>query len=198
MVSVASSAFTSAYLRPAHRSGTAPSLRRGSVVHDLSGTMGRSDSRSALPRFAGALLIGFVAPSTPPRVAPGVFTPGTETGLSCSHIGSPAIPRPLRRRVLRGCISKRFTPSLAFAHRSQARLPVGPPRGGRSSRRGRLRLMLRTGELHPPAVSRRGLDPALQRQDLSERWRAATKVAWSLLWPDSHRLVGHLSPAPPF
>ena len=90
--------------------------------------MDRSDSSSALPRFTGALLIGFVAPSTPPRVAPGVFTPGTETGLSCSHIGSPTIPLPLRRRVRRGCISKRFTPSMAFASTGQARLPVGPLR----------------------------------------------------------------------
>ena len=37
-------------------------------------------------------------------------------------------PRPLRRRVLRGCISKRFTPSMAFAQSCQARLPVAPLR----------------------------------------------------------------------
>ena len=116
--------------------------------------MGRSDSRSALPRFAGALLIGLAAPSPPPGWHPRVFTPGAETGLSCSHIGCPTIPRPLRRRVLRGCISKRFTPSMAFAHHDQARLPLGPSRGGISSRRGRLRFMLRTGGLHPPSPRR--------------------------------------------
>ena len=49
--------------------------------------------------------------------------------------------------------------------------------------------MLRTGGLHPRPVSRRGLDPALQRPDLSERQRAATEVAWSLLRPDFHQQV---------
>jgi hypothetical protein len=49
--------------------------------------------------------------------------------------------------------------------------------------------MLRTGDLHPPMVSHQGRDPALQRTDLSLRWRAATEVAWPLLRPDSHRLV---------
>src|SRR5205085_11942715 len=79
--------------------------------------------------------------------------------------------------------------ALASAHPPQARLPAGPPRGGGSSRRGRLRCMLRTGGLLPHPVPRRGLDPALHRPDLSVRWRATPKVAWPLLWPDSHRLV---------
>src|SRR5216683_2720527 len=39
------------------------------------------------------------------------------------------------------------------------------------------------------APSQRGLDPALRRPGLPERRRAATKVTWSLLWPDLHRLV---------
>ena len=39
------------------------------------------------------------------------------------------------------------------------------------------------------ALAHGELDPALQRPDLSARWRAATQVAWSLLWPDLHWLV---------
>ena len=91
--------------------------------------MGRSDSRSALPHFARPVLIGFGAPNPPARFGrPSGLTVGAETGLSCSHDDSPTIPRPLRRRVLRGCISKRFTPSMAFASSCQARLPVAPLR----------------------------------------------------------------------
>ena len=160
MVSVASSAFTSAYLRPAHRSGTAPSLRRGSVVHGIASTMGRSDSRSALPRFAGALLIGLVAPRPPPRSgAPRGLTAGAETGLSCSHDRLSHHSTPSTPPGSSGLHSKLFTPSMAFASTTQARLPVGPLRVV-ILRRGRLRFMLRTGGLHPPS---RGLDPALRR-----------------------------------
>jgi hypothetical protein len=111
--------------------------------------MGRSDSRSALAHFTGMPLIGFDAPSPPVRWHPTGLTAGAETGLSCFHDGFLTVPRPLRRRVHRGCISKFLTPSMAFATECQARLPVGPLRG-ECFRRGRLRLMLRTGELHPP------------------------------------------------
>ena len=77
------------------------------------------------------------------------LTSGAETGLSCFHHGCLTVPRPLRRRVLRGCTFKFCTPSMAFATECQARLPVVPLRG-ECYRRGRLRLMLQTGELHPP------------------------------------------------
>ena len=110
--------------------------------------MGRSDSRSALAPFAGSLLIGFAAPGPPPGRHPRGLTARAETGLSCSHDGCPTVPRPIRRGVPRGCTSKRFAPSLAFAHPLRARLPVGPL-AGQTSRRGRLRFMLRTGGLHP-------------------------------------------------
>src|SRR3954453_9068850 len=99
------------------------------------------------------------------------LTAGAETGLSCSHLGCATVPRPLRRRVLGGCASKGFTPSLAFAYLHQARLPVGPLRGC-TLRRGRLRSMLRTGGLHPPNGGR---DPVLRRPGLPARRRAATK-----------------------
>ena len=100
---------------------------------------GRSDSRSTLPHFTGpplhpegpgSSLPVHVLGRLPRRRTAGARVPAG-CGLSCSHAGCPTIPRPLRRWVLRGCISKRFTPSLAFAPRLQARLPVGPPRGGR-------------------------------------------------------------------
>jgi hypothetical protein len=121
--------------------------------HSLHGTMGRSDSRSALPPFTVVPLIGFGAPRPPVGWHPPGLSAGAETGLSCSHTGCPTIPRPLRRRVLRGCASQLFTPSMAFAQRHEARLPVGPALAdGASSRRGRLRFMLRTGGLHRPSA----------------------------------------------
>src|SRR6266568_5319249 len=104
----------------------------------FSGSTGRSDSRSALTHFAVWRLIGLDALSPPSDGTPGVVSAGAETGLSFSHDGCPTIPRPLRHRVPRGCDSKFFTPSMAFALSSQARLPVGPSRG-KSFRRGRLR-----------------------------------------------------------
>ncbi len=146
-VGLARWALTSAYLPRSHRPSAAPSHPR--ALPRFLGTMGRSDSRSALAHFTGTPLIGFDAPSPPLRWHPRGLTAGAETGLSCSHDGCLTIPRPLRRRVHRGCHAKFFTPSLAFALGRRARLPVGPI-WGNVCRRGRLRLMLRTGELHPP------------------------------------------------
>jgi len=173
--------------------GWRPFAPAGSVVHAFTATMASSDSRSALPRFAAPHRLS--GSSLPVHRRAGTSTvfrlrrTGAKTGISCSHIGSPTVPCPLRRGVLRGCTSKRFTPSLAFAPALQARLPVVPPLGGSSSRRGRLRFirLRRTDRWVAPPHGR--LDPALRRTDLSVRRRAATKAAWSLLWPDSHRLV---------
>jgi len=69
--------------------------------------------------------------------------------LSCSHDGCANVPRPQRRWVVRGCISKRITSSLAFVRCPGTRRPVGLLSEGRS-RRGRLRFMLRTAGLHLP------------------------------------------------
>ena len=91
--------------------------------------MTSSDSRSALPHFVGFSAYRVRRSQSTSSVAlSSGLTAGAETGLSCSHDDSPTIPRPLRRRVLRGCISKRFTPSMAFAPSCQARLPVAPLR----------------------------------------------------------------------
>jgi len=147
--------------------------------------MGRSDSRSALPRFTGPPLIGLAAPRPPRGWHPRSLTAGAETGLSCSHDGSPTVPRPLRRRIPRCCSSKCFTPSLAFARGCRARLPVVPLAG--------VLLTTRQASLH--AADRRvasahgGLDPALRRPGLPKRRRAATRVSWHLPRPDLHRLV---------
>src|SRR5439155_4209637 len=123
------------------------------------------------PFRCSARRIGLVAPSPPPDWLPGLSLLG-------------------RRRVSPGPTSARppfhalyAAGFFGAAAPSASPLPWPSPTQPRlgSSRRGRLRLMLRTGGLHPPLVSQRGLDPALQRPDLSVRWRAATKVAWSRL-----------------
>ena len=68
-------------------------------------------------------------------------------GLPSSRHHHPNVPRPLRRGVLRGCASRLFTPSMAFTH-TGARLSLVPPYT--FSRRGRLRLTLRTARSHTP------------------------------------------------
>ena len=116
--------------------------------------------------------------SLPARLPSGsrVFTPGAETGLSCSHDGCPTIPRPLRRRVLRGCTpssSPRPWPSPQHARLGSRLVPCG------------WLFTTRQASLHAAdwwvAPSKRGLDPALRPRDLSRRRRAATKAAWPLL-----------------
>jgi hypothetical protein len=124
------------------------------------GSMGRSDSRSALAHFTGTPLIGFDAPSPPLSWHPRGLTAGAETGISCSHDGCLTVPRPLRRRVLRGCTSKFLRPF----HGLRLELPGSAPcwsLTGQFWRRGRLRLMLRTGESHPP---KEGLTPRFGAQ----------------------------------
>ncbi len=139
----------------------------------------------------GLPLIGSGPPSPPLGRHPRGLTAGAETGLSCSHDGYPSVPRPLRHRVLRCCISKLFTPSMAFAHGHQARLPVGPFRG-KSSRRGRLRFMLRTGGLHSPIGS---LTPRVDAQVSPNAGGLLQRVLvppLAGLSPASHReLPGH-------
>ena len=65
-------------------------------------------------------------------------------GLPSSRRHLPHVPRPLRREVLRGCASRLFTPSMAFALTAGARLLLVPTMRWVCSRRGRLRFMLRT------------------------------------------------------
>jgi len=60
--------------------------------------------------------------------------PGAGEGLSSSRHHRPNVPRPLRRGVLRRCISRLSTPSVAFALVFRARLPLGPFRAGLTPR----------------------------------------------------------------
>jgi hypothetical protein len=184
-VDLARGALTSAYLQrdPQTKYGAFP--LPWFCCHGLNSTVRRSDSRSALAHFAVRRLIGLDAPSPPIGWHPTGLTAGAETGLSCSHDGCPNVPRPLRRWVPRGCLSKCFTPSVAFVRIYGTRLPV------------RLLaepiLSTRQTSLHAAdrwfVPSQRGLDPALRRPGLPRRRRATTKVTWFLLWPDSHRRV---------
>lgn len=75
---------------------------------------------------------------------------------------------------------------MAFARFSQARLLFGPPCGGLPYRRGRLHVMLRTGELLDPLKGLcHGASPVGSRLAAAVSYRAA----WSLPGPDFHRLV---------
>src|SRR6266567_6447982 len=103
-VDLAHRALTSAYLPRTRRPSTAPSHPR--ALPRFLGTLDRSDSRSALAHFTGIPLIGLDAPSPPLRWHPKDLTAGAETVLSCSHGGCLTVPRPLRRRVRRGCIPR--------------------------------------------------------------------------------------------
>src|SRR5438445_279463 len=109
-VDLARRALTSVYLPRTRRPSTAPSHPQ--TLPRFVGTMGRSDSRSALAHFTGIPRIGSDVPSPSLRWHPRDLTAGAETGLSCSHDGCLTIPRPLHRRVPRGCWSKFFTPSM--------------------------------------------------------------------------------------
>ena len=111
--------------------------------------MGRSDCRSALTHFTVTRLIGLGAPSPPTTWHPVGLTAGAETALSCSHDGCANVPRPLRRWVLGGCLSKsspRPWPSSAHPRLGSQLVSVSEGR----YRRGRLRFMLRTAGLHLP------------------------------------------------
>jgi len=133
----------------ARRPSTAPSLRPGSVVPDLSGTMSRSDARSALTHFAGTPRIGRAAPS--PRI-------GLHPVRHCCWGEDGALLFPRR-------LCHRFTPRTPQGASVRHVHVLHPFRGLRSTRpgsapcwlpkevsarRGRLRFMPRTGGLHPP------------------------------------------------
>jgi hypothetical protein len=76
---------------------------------------------------------------------------------------------------------------VAFARFCQTRLLFGPPCGGLTCRRGRLHLMLRTGELLDPLKGLcHGASPVGSRLAAVVSYRAA----WSLPGPDFHWLVG--------
>jgi hypothetical protein len=71
-------------------------------------------------------------------------------GFSSSAAHLLYVPLSLPRRVLRGCISKRLTSSMAFAVTLAARLPLVPSSRRVQSRGGKIRHTLRTVQLLPP------------------------------------------------
>ena len=95
-----------------------------------------------------SLPAGYPLPGSSPvigRLAPApIRRRRTGEGLPSSRRHLPHVPRPLRREVLRGCASRLFTPSMAFALTAGARLLLVPTMRWVCSRRGRLRFMLRT------------------------------------------------------
>ncbi len=100
--------------------------------------MAASDSLPAgYPLPGSSPVIGHLAPAPIRRRRTG-------EGLPSSRRHLPHVPRPLRREVLRGCASRLFTPSMAFALTAGARLLLVPTMRWVCSRRGRLRFMLRT------------------------------------------------------
>src|SRR5215210_7535356 len=92
MVLLAASAFTYPCLLPARRSSAAPSLLRGSAVHGLTSTMGRSDSRSALPHFTVFPLIRLGAPVHPWGGAPGLASSADSGRRRVSPVPTMALP----------------------------------------------------------------------------------------------------------
>src|SRR6266508_4510430 len=76
-------------------------------------------------------------------------------------------------------------PSVAFAVKVPARLPLGRLRGFLLRRR-RLRFMLRTGQLPPPLWD---VVAPLRRRDLARRREPRYRGPWRLPGPDSHRLA---------
>src|SRR6266511_4251441 len=109
------------------------------------------DEVAALPITAGSVVPSARAvlrpPPTPSRLAthfpacspvigrdaPTAPSAGRRAGegLPSSRRHLLSVPRPIRREVLRGCASRLFAPSLAFALTTRARLLLGPPEGRR-------------------------------------------------------------------
>ena len=164
----------------------------------------RMDEAGALPITGGSVVRSAPAvlrpPPTPSRLAArfpahhrlsGAPLPhrsaacGAGEGLPCSRRHLPCVPRPLRREVHWGC-SRFMTPSMAFAPIPRARLLLCPPQGWLASRRGRLRLMLRTAwSLPHNGLSTSGFGPDRFQSDPPTCYRAS----WQLPGPDSHRLA---------
>jgi len=89
-----------------------------------SGTTGPSATLPAGCDFTGSPLI-----RTHCSRAVHFAAPGAGEGFPSSRTDLPTVPLPLPRGVLRGCASRLFTASLAFAQISPARLPLVPLRG---------------------------------------------------------------------
>ena len=152
-----------------HGPTAGPSLGEGSVVRSPgNGTMPRSD----------ALSVGLHP---------------AEEGLSSSPLDYPCIPRPLPRRVLGGCASQGFTPSVAFAHLRGARLPLGPAHAGGITGRQTSR---DAADCRLACLPFRRLGQRASTAGFRPPPPLSYTAAGSLPWPDLHRqaqrgLSGH-------
>ena len=114
----------------AHRPSTAPSLRRGSVVHGHRRYYGPLRLPLRSPPFRGYSAYRVRRSQSTPRVGtPRVSLLGRRRVSPVPTMAVPPFHVPLRRRVLRGCISKRFTPSMAFASSVPGSAPGWSPCG---------------------------------------------------------------------
>jgi hypothetical protein len=104
-------------------------------------------------------------------------------GLPSSRRHHLNVPRPLRRGVPRGCASRLFAPSMAFAVRDATRLSLPPAHRRAHQRRGRLRFTLRTAQSLPPTgLLTLGFDPARFQTEPPACYRAS----WQLPGRNSH------------
>lgn len=120
---------------------------------------------------------------TPYTGAFGFNTPPTDRDLPCSTAYFHRIPLPLRRRVLRGCASRFFAPSLAFTLSETLGSLLVPY--GVKCRRCRIHLMLRTTVLR---LFLRGI-LRFSTSGYPEAPGDSYVALWQLPRPDFHRLA---------
>src|SRR5882672_1030310 len=128
-----------------HRRSSGPSLTGGCVVRPAQAVLWPPPTPFRLP------LTSRRVPVIERRASGGATHADHRAGegLSSSRRHYPNVPSPLRRGVHRGCTFRIFTASMAFALRVGARLSLFPTFRQGISRRGRLRVMLRTARLLP-------------------------------------------------
>jgi hypothetical protein len=122
-------ALTSPSLYVTRRRSSGPSHRRGLCCPvSSSGTTAAPDSHPTRISTSG-LITGYRSRRSD-HTHPGSSRGGE--GLPGSRCHPLNVPRPIRREVHRGCKSRLFTPSMAFAVRDAARLLLSPAlTGGR-------------------------------------------------------------------
>ena len=121
-------ALTSPSLYVTRRRSSGPSHRRGFCCPvGSSGTTAAPDSHPA--RISTSRLITGYRSRRSDHTHPGNGRAGE--GLPGSRCHPLNVPRPIRREVHRGCKSRLFTPSMAFAVRDAARLLLSPTPTGR-------------------------------------------------------------------